>query len=276
MSDPIGSPVRSPVESIVRRAAVAVGFILTCATFALAQQPLPDPPATPQFMSRFDFHLAAAGLRSDDERFSFDTHWGGDFDLFDYVYGRATIVADYQALLGSEFRPFDPYQSNYLLEAASSARIGKTEIYGVLSHVSRHLGDRPKRIAVAENSVGPRVLRQFSLGTTTVDTRADLRKVIAEAFNDYEWLADVDVTARRPVNGHVSLYVRVFGETYVVDRAIAGRGRQDGGRFESGVRLQGSGGAMDLFLGYEKVVDAAPLDRTAQQWAFAGFRLVGK
>jgi hypothetical protein len=272
MSDPIGSPIGPRV----RRAAVSVCLTLTFAAAALAQQPLPNPPATPQFISRFDFHLAAAGLRSDDDRYSWDTHWGGDFDLFDYVHGRTTFVVDYQALLGSEFRPFDPYQSNYLLEAASSGRFGKTEIYGVLNHVSRHLGDRFKRIAVAENSIGPRVLRQFTPGRTTVDTRADLRKVIAQAFVDYEWLADVDITARRPVNRHAEVYARIFGETYVVDRAIAGRGRQDGGRFESGVRLQGGGGAMDLFLGYEKVVDADPLDRTAQQWAFAGFRLVGK
>jgi hypothetical protein len=227
-------------------------------------------------MSRFDFHLEAAGLIYDDDRFSWDTHWGGDFDLFDYVAGRTTFVADYQALLGSEFRPFDPYQSNYLLEAASSVRIGDTEIYGVLNHVSRHLGDRFKRLGVAQNSVGPRVLRQFRPGATTIDSRGEVRKVIARAYVDYEWMAEIDVTLRRPVTGYASVYARVFGETYIVDKDVAGRNRQDGGRFESGVRLQGAGGAMDLFVGYERVVDADPLDRTARPWAFAGFRLVGQ
>lgn len=226
-------------------------------------------------MARFDFHMAAAGLKHDDPRFTWDTHWGGDFDLVDYVVGRTTFVTDYQALLGSQFRPFDPYQSNYLLEAASSIRIGKTEIYGVLNHVSRHLGDRPKRVAVAENSLGPRVLRQFSVAATTIDVRADVRKVIAHAYVDYDWIRMADVTVRRAVNSRASVYGRAFGESYVIDKAIAGRDRQDGGRVEAGVRLQGAGGAMDLFAGYERVVDADPLDRLPRRWAFAGFRLVG-
>ena len=108
--------------------------------------------------------MAAAKLAIDDQRFSWDTHWAGDFDLVDYVYGRISFLADYQALLGSEFRPFDPYQSNYLLEASGSYRIGKTELLGVLNHVSRHLGDRSKPAAVAENSLGARVMRRFGGG----------------------------------------------------------------------------------------------------------------
>jgi hypothetical protein len=268
MSDPIGS--------IARRVALAAALVFVLVPAARAQQPLTNPPAASEFMSRFDFHLAAAGLGNDDDRFSWDTHWGGDFDLVDYVHGRATFLVDYQALLGNEFRPFDPYQSNYLLEAAGSVRLGKTEIYGVLNHVSRHLGDRFKRVAVAENSLGPRVLRRFSPGDTTIDLRADMRKVIARAFMDYDWIGAIDVTVRRPLQGRASVYGRGFGETYLVDKAIAGRDRQDGGRLEAGVRLQGTGGAMDLFAGYERVVDADPLDRTARRWAFAGFRLVGK
>jgi hypothetical protein len=43
-----------------------------------------------------------------------------------------------------------------------------------------------------------------------------------------------------------------------------------------GLDQLGVGGAMDLFVGYERVVDADPLDRTARPWAFAGFRLVGQ
>ena len=67
---------------------------------------------------------------------------------------------------------------------------------GVLSHVSRHLGDRYKRVAVAENSLGPRVMRRFTFGTMNVEGRADLRKVIAHAYVDYNWFADVDVIVR--------------------------------------------------------------------------------
>jgi hypothetical protein len=263
------------VGSLTRRAALAACLTLVALPFASAQQPLADPPLAADFMSRFDFHLSAAGLEYEDPRFSWDTHWGGDFDLVDYVVGRATFLVDYQALLGNQFRPFDPYQSNYILEAAGSVRIGRTEVYGVLNHVSRHLGDRPKRIAIADNSLGPRVMRRFQSAATTIDVRGDLRKVIARAYVDYDWIGVADVTVRRPLNSHAALYGRGVAETYLIDQAIAGRDRQNGGRIEAGVRLKGSGAAMDLFAGYERVVDADPLDRTARRWAFAGFRLVG-
>jgi hypothetical protein len=264
------------IGSFLRRAALAACLVLSAIPRLFAQQPLTQPPTSAEFMSRFDFHLAAAGLSHDDVRFTWDTHWGGDFDLVDYVGGRATFIVDYQALLGSQFRPFDPYQSNYILEAASSVRVGDVEVYGVLNHVSRHLGDRPKRIAVAENSLGPRVLHRFTRGTTLVDSRADLRKVIARAYMDYSWIAVGEVTVRRPLNRRAAWYGRGFAEMYWVDRTIAGRDRQQGGRIEAGVRLGGGGGAMELYGGYERVVDADPLDRQARRWAFAGFRLVGK
>ena len=66
-----------------------------------------------------------------------------------------------------------------------------------------------------------------------------------------------------------------FGQTYGVDEEIAGRGQQWGGRLEAGVRLRGAGGAMELFVGFERMIDADPLDRITRQWALAGFRLTG-
>src|SRR5258705_6109403 len=69
---------------------------------------VPPAPAAPAFMSRTDLRLAAAALSTADHRFKWDTHFGGDLDVFDYVSGRVRLVADYQAMLGNEFRPFDP------------------------------------------------------------------------------------------------------------------------------------------------------------------------
>jgi hypothetical protein len=43
---------------------------------------------------------------------------------------------------------------------------------------------------------------------------------------------------------------------------------------EAGVRLNGRAGAIELFAGFERRIDADPLDRQTQQWAMAGFRLV--
>jgi hypothetical protein len=258
------------------RAALAACLIFVGIGPAAAQQPqgITDAPPDPTFLSRFDFNMSAVKLAYPDQRFSWDTHWAGDFDLVDYVYGRASFLADYQALLGSEFRAFDPYQSSYTLEASGSVRSGKTEVLGVLSHVSRHLGDRFKHTAVAENSLGPRVMRRFTEGRSTIEFRGDLRKVIARVYVDYNWIIDADVTIRSDLNPRTGVYVRMFGQTIPTDQTIAGRDRQSGGRVEAGVLVGGTNGDLELFFGAERVVDADPLDRLPRHWAFAGFRLM--
>ncbi len=262
------------IRSLMPRAAVAACLVLTAAT-ALAQQ-TPDAPSGVQFLPRYDFMMSAAALGHDDDRFSWDTHWAGDFDLVDYGAGRATFLGDYQALLGSEFRPFDPYQSSYLLEASGSVRLGRLEVAGVLNHVSRHLGDRFKRVAVAENSLGVRVLHQVDVNpATSVALRVDMRKVISRAYVDYTWMGGLDVTVRRALSRHTSLYGQVVGQGDAVDAAIAGRTHQYGGRAEVGVRLKGVRGNIDLFGGAERVIDADLLDRAPRRWAFFGFRIVG-
>lgn len=260
----------------VRSLAVACWFAAAAAAPALAQPPLADPPAAPAFMSRFDFRMSAAALSYDDQRFTWDTHWAGDFDFIDYVFGRMTFLADYQALLGDEFRPFDPYQSNYYLAVSGSIRRRADEFAFVFHHVSRHLGDRPKRDSVAYNAMLGRYLRQFDLGAATLDVRGDIGPVVARAIVDYTWIGNLDLTLRRGLSPRLGVYGRAYGETFGVDQTIAGRSRQNGGRLEAGVRLHGGGGAIDLFGGVERVVDADPLDRLARTWAFAGFRLVGQ
>ncbi len=269
MSDSIGSLARHAVL------AVAVCLILSPAVPVFAQQPLAEFPSSPAFLPRYDFHLTAAALSHDDQRFSWDTHFGGDFDLVNYRYGRTSFLANYQALTGSEYRPFDPYQGNYTLEAATSVRAGPTELVVVFNHVSRHFGDRANRIGVAMNSLGGRLMQRVERDPTALDIRIDLRKVIAQAYVDYTWIGDADLTVHRQVSALATIYARAYGEVYVVDRPIAGRGRQAGGRAEAGVRLLGGAGSVELFAGYERMVDADPLDRIPRQWAFAGFRVVG-
>ena len=243
---------------------------------ALAQSPQPNPPGTPEFMSRYNFDMSAASLASGSQQFSFDTRWNGDLDVVDYVYGRLSAVVDYQAILGNEFRSFDPNQSTYTLEVASSVRDRGTELAVVFNHVSRHLGDRPKILSISENSIGPRVLRRFGDSGPTMDLRAEFRKVINPAYVDYKWIGQVDVTVRRTLSARTGVYGRGFGEMYGVDAAVAGRERQQGGRAEIGLRLTGTHGNVDLFAGAERVVDADPLDRLTRHWAFAGFRLASK
>lgn len=267
----------SRVRVIALRVGLAACLCLSAgATFAQSPHPLDGAPGKADFMPRFDWKMSAALLAHPDPRFTWDTHWAGDFDLFSYPKGRASFLADYQALLGSEFRPFDPYQSNYLLEASGSYFAGKTEVAAVLSHISRHLGDRPKRLAVAENSLGPRVMRRFGGDTQSIDIRVDIRKVIAQAYVDYTWIDQLDLTARRRLSPRNTLYGRAYGEIITVDPLLAGRGTQRGGKVEAGVKVQGGTAAMEFFAGGEQMIDADPLDRKPRRWAYVGFRLLGQ
>lgn len=272
----------SPLGRVVSRAVCSAALVLASAGAAFAQNPHPldEAPATADFMPRVDWKMSAAFLNHPDPRFTWDTHWAGDFDLFQYPKGRASFLADYQALLGSEYRAFDPYQSNYLLEASGSYFIGPTEVAGVLSHISRHFGDRPKRLAVAENSLGPRIMQRLGTEASgSLDVRLDVRKVIARAYDDYTWIEELELVGRRAVNPHLTLYARGYGQLIQVDPTLAGRTTQKGGRIEAGIKIRGSqstGAAMELFAGGEQMIDADVLDRLPRRWAYMGFRLLGK
>ena len=235
-----------------------------------------DAPKTAQFMPRYDFHLSADATASGDDRFWFDTHFGGDMDLVDYKHGRGTILIDYQAVLGDQIRPFDPNQGNYLLEASSSGRVGTTEIFGVFHHESRHLSDRPKIAAIAWNVLQVRVLQRVTVAGTTIDLRGDAGKIVQHAMVDYDWTADIDARIVRPVRPGVDVYARGYSETFGVMQDVSTRGRQTGGRVEGGVRLIGHGGVIELFAGYERVVDADAIQALPLSWAFAGFRLANR
>jgi hypothetical protein len=261
----------------VARAAVTAAAMTMCASLARAQQPLirplDAPPDAAAFLPRIDFAASAALLNYDDVRFTWDTHWTVDFDVVQFKRFRAGFLGDYQGLLGSEFRPFDPYQSNYTLEVNGSTFVGDTEVGVVFNHISRHLGDRPKRRAVAENSLGIRVMRRFGHERTTFDVRADARKITQHSFVDYTSMSDLDLVLRRKVSPHLGFYGRLNGQLITVDPDVAGRDAQKGGRIEVGTRVYGEQGGLELFVGGERVIDADQLDRTTRQWAFVGFRL---
>ena len=293
-------PCTSPVTlapgarliNVVR--AFGPAMLVACLTLIVAvpvaaqtQQPvIAPPPATPEFLSRYDFHLSAAALLVStptpaptvpDQRFSWDTHFGGSFDVVDYLVGRTAVMIDYQAVLGDEFRPFDPNQGNYTLEASSSARVNDTlEIVGVFHHVSRHLSDRPKREAIAWNVLGGRVLKRLTIAGTTVDGALDFGHTAQHAYVDYTWIGELNLLIRRPVSDRVGVFAHGTGQLFAVDGTVADRGTQVGGLVEAGVRLNGKAGALELFAGYEKRIDADPFDRQPQHWGLAGFRILSR
>jgi hypothetical protein len=267
--------------ALIRQAALAACLVLVCVPTALAQQPdqpvAVPAPATPQFLSRGDFQVSGSALSGDDPRFAWDTHWGGSVDLVDYVYGRLGVYADYEAVLGSEFRIFDPNQGNYTLEANASARANDTtEIAAMFHHVSRHLADRSKRVAVAMNLLGVRGLKHFSFESTTLDVDLEGGRILQHAFVDYLWMAEAHLQVRHSLNEHVAVFGRGMAQWVGTRDEFPARGRQWGGFIEGGVRLKGTGAAMELFAGVERRVDADPLGRLPVRWALAGLRLVSR
>src|SRR5687768_2088381 len=107
-------------EEVIGRILLALA-LGACATPAGAQNAQPVQPAQGtqiEFLPRYAFHVSMEYLASDERRFEWDAHWGGDLDIVDYGYGRFNFVADYQTILGDEFREFDPNQGNYILEGS--------------------------------------------------------------------------------------------------------------------------------------------------------------
>jgi len=274
---------RRPLTPIV----LASLFLLAAiGTAGAQQQPVAAPaPDQPEFLPRFDFHLTIDRLlRSQtpqeelvDERFSWDTHYGGSFDLVDYVGGRATVTADYQAVLGHEFRPFDPNQANYILEASLSGRTSdRTEIAAIFHHVSRHISDRPKPFAVAWNLLGARFLHHAESGTTTFDVAIEGGGVVQRSFVDYSFITGGQFQVRHPFNAHAGMFLHAEGQVFLLDKDQIGRSGQAGARIEAGIRLNGRGGAMEVFGGYERRPDAHPLERLSQRWGLVGLRLLSR
>jgi hypothetical protein len=271
--------------SLTRRAALAACLMLIVASSAAAQQPLYVPaPSAPEFLSRYDFHLSVDSLMPPkdtpeelaDERFSWITHFGGSFDLVDLGFVRAGATIDYEAVEGSELRPFDPNQGNYTLEAFVSARAAGGEIGPIFHHVSRHLSDRPKREAVAWNELGARALRRLAVGQTTVDVDLEGGWAVQHSFVDYTWLGEANVLVRHPVTLRFGVFGQASGRFFGVNGEVSDRSTQTGGRVEGGVRLSGRGGVMEVYVGYENRVDAYPLDRVPQHWGLAGLRLLSR
>jgi hypothetical protein len=278
-------------EPLKRRAIIlSLVLLIAAASGAAAQQPVISPPPSEhgEFFARTDFHLNAAwlGLMSNrtsgptpDQRFDWDTFWGGSLDLVDYVKGRVGFIIDYEAVLGNEYQPFDPNQGNYTLEASTSARLGpNTELVAIFHHVSRHLSDRAKvRTPVAYNELGGRLLRRASWKSATLDIDAEAGAVVEHAYVDYTSLADLHLLARMPLSERVGLFAHAAGHLVGVDQSVANRSETlTGGLIEAGFRVKGKGGTMEFFAGFEKRIDADPLDRQPQHWALAGFRLLSR
>jgi hypothetical protein len=254
------------------------------ASNAIAQQSGPQPLDHPiehfDFLNRYDYQLEINVLSGDNgKQYRWDAHYGGAVDVLDYPKGRITFVGDYEVIMGSELRPFDPNQSYYILEPAASWFVGDNEVSFVFHHVSRHLSDRTKTFAVAYNVIEGRYLRKFDFGSdSSVSVRAGGGHLAQHSQVDYTWALDWDVMARHAMNRHLEWYGRTTGEMFGVDPVVrnAGRGVQYTTRLELGSRVIGTKADLELFVGAERRLDASFIDFVPVAWAIAGFRIASK
>lgn len=257
--------------------ALLAGALPVCAQAPAGDPPAADPAAGPpvQFLSHSAFHLAAEHLSTDDVRFKWDTNFGGDVDLVDYGRGRLNFLANYQAILGHEFRAFDPQEGNYVLEGSLSLRTPGLETSAVFYHQSRHLSDRAKRFAVDWNMFGGRVEKTLSRGAYSMDARADLRGVIYKSYVDYNWELDSNVRNAYRLGPKVSVIsdagVRLLGVN-----GSQNRGTQTGAHGEGGIRFDGRGAALELYVSVERRIDPYPTEFATASWFGAGFRLLSR
>ena len=252
--------------------------LIACAAPALAQpqpQPQPKSESRVEFLPRTSFRLSAEHLSSENEGLVWDTNFGGSIDFVDYGFGRATFLANYQAILGEEFHKFDPNQGNYTLEGSTSARVAGMEVAAVFHHVSRHLSDREKQFPVDWNMLGVRVEKALSARSTRVEASADLRKVLLRSYVDYHWEFDAEVHGVHGLHRGISAISAAGVKVLGVDTS-RNRDTQTGVRGEGGIRFQGSAGAIELFVAAERRIDPFPVQFGSESFLAAGFRFLSR
>lgn len=226
-------------------------------------------------MPRALFHMSGEHLSGDDPGFVWEANFGGDMDVIDWGRGRATFVANYQVILGEEFKAFDPNQGNYVIGASGSARLAGAEVSGVFHHESRHRSDRLLPRPVDWNMAGARVQGKPALGVAFLDVQAQFLKVIQRSYVDYEW--ELDGRLRGDIVLRPGIGVLFAGDVQLLGvDGSRGRDSQVGGRAEGGVRLDGRMGAIELFVAVERRIDPATLEFGTQDWVAVGFRLLNR
>jgi hypothetical protein len=257
----------------VKSAFVAGCLVLASATEAAAQS-APASWTSPDLLSRAAFYFEWGSLITSDPRFAWDSGMGLDLTVADFGRARVNFSSAYEAVLGSELRPFELNHGNYFLEGSVESQIRSVVITGAFHHVSRHLSDRPNTNIIAWNVLDARARRRFLVGRSTLDAELAAGHVAQHTFVDYRWTSDLSLRLRRPVNSRVAVFASGVGHLIGVDTAKLGRDRQCGARLEAGVHIAGRAAGLELFGGYERRIDGYPTERTRLRAFTLGFRLV--
>ena len=233
-------------------------------------------PATPGFLTKYHFHLNALRLVSSDDNFVWDTDFGGDLDFADLQFFRANLLVNFEGIIGEEIRAIDPNQTNYTIDISAWWRtaVPNTELGATFHHVSRHLSDRAKEIAIAWNMVGFQYASLLQIRSWDVDIGYRMLKTIRRSFVDYTAETGGSVQALRAVHPRVSLILGGELTLVSVDKSHRGRDHQVGGRVEIGARFPGGDGFGEVFLSREQRIDADPFDLEPTTFTMMGFRFL--
>jgi hypothetical protein len=242
---------------------------------AFAQATPPQDNGGFQLFPRYDFHLTAEHLSHDDPRFVWDMNYGGELDLFGYRSTRLTFVANYQAMLGEQMWEFDPNQGNYTIAGSLTTVIRGFEAGPTFYHQSRHLSDRAKDFPIDWNMLGGRLARHIVEGAGTVDLHVDVRRTIVKTTVDYEWELHAGGQGLYRLHPHVAVVGGGFLRRLTVDGSKH-RGTQTGGRVDGGVRIDGTKGAVEFFLAFERRIDPYQLEFSTERWTSVGMRFLSR
>jgi len=196
-----------------------------------------------------------------------DTHFGGSptSSTTSRTHRASTST---RALLGDEFRLFDPNQGNYTLEANASGTHREDRGGGDLPSRVAHLSDRPKTFAIAWNcSAPPAAPRSSSAARRSIS--------ISKAGGSSALVRDYSGSASC-TRSYASRSTRTSPSSGA-SSAVGGRQRRSSrrstqrGGFLEAASAEGRAGVLELFAGVERRVDADQRDRLPQQWALAGF-----
>ena len=259
--------------ALAAAASTASAQSIQLAPLANTQAPTDNPEGAVVWLPNYHFHLNMAHLSDDSPRYNWDANYGGELGVVAVGRTQLTFVANYQAVLGEEFHPFDPNQGNYTIDGVISTRVKGFYVAGVFHHLSRHLADRPKRPPVDWNMAGGRVGSLFTRGGTEVEARFDLFGVILKTNVDYDWEMHAGVRVSHRVYGTFGLIGSAMLRE-VGTNGLGNRGTQTGGRGEGGFRVSGKAASIELYLAVERVVDPYPTEFGTANIASVGMRLL--
>ena len=246
---------------------------------ASAQEP---PQKVPSWSGRnglltgYAFQLGLETLSGDDARFQWDFDLGAEVDALRIGSGRVNLAVNFEGVLGEILQRFDPIFNNYTIDTLGGATTHGVELAVVFHHVSRHLGDRPKPFGIAWNMLGVHVMWLGRPRGVYVQARGWAQGTVNAYFVDYSGEVGADAFVERALNSKVSLVARGTFDAMFIDGSKSQRGTQTGGRVEGGVRLTGTGAAVEFYVAADRRIDADPFEQRAVAWALLGLRLVNR